>query len=89
MRRVDARVDRHDLDLLVVLQHLRVERVRPGAIEIDDAEEAIGVDLILELAQQAVERSHEAVRPVGAQLARIEDAARATATASMTSCSWS
>ena len=46
------------------------------AIEIDDAQEAIGVDLILELAQQPVERSHEAVRPVGAQLARIEDAAR-------------
>ena len=38
-------------------------------------QEAVGVDLILELAQQAVERADQPVRPVGAQLARVEDAA--------------
>jgi hypothetical protein len=76
MRRVDARVNRHHRRRLVVGQHLGVEHARRRAVGVDDAQEPIGVDLILELAQQPVDGAHETVGLIGAQPARIEDAAR-------------
>ena len=76
MRGIDARVNRHDRDRLIVFEDLRREHGRRRAIGIHDAQKPIGVDLILELAQQAVEGSHEPVRPVGTQLARVEHVAR-------------
>jgi len=47
---------------------LRVQGIRSRSIDIDDAQEAVGVDLILELAQEPVKGSHQAVGPVRAQV---------------------
>ena len=53
---IDARIDGHHLDLLVVGQHLRFEHFRILVVATEDAEEAIGVDLVFELAQHSIER---------------------------------
>src|SRR5687768_12835765 len=52
----------------------RCEGTGALVVGVEDAEEIVGVDLVLELTQDAVERSHELVRTVRAQVARIEDA---------------
>ena len=51
----------------------RVERLRVVRVAVDDAQEAVGVDLVFELAQQAIERADQTVLAVGAQLAGVED----------------
>ena len=58
---------------------LGVERLGASAVAVDDAQEAVGVDLVLELAQEAVERQHQPVGTIGAQLAGIEDRLRGPA----------
>ena len=65
-----------DVRFLLVRQHFGVEHLRTPAIAADDAQEAVGVDLVLELAQEPVERQHQPVRPIGAQVARIEHGGR-------------
>src|SRR3954464_9736227 len=72
---VEPRVDRGDLRLLLVRDDLRVEHVGTVAVGADDAKEAIGIDLIFELAQEAVERADQAIRTPGADLSWIEHAA--------------
>ncbi len=62
--------------LLLVRNDFGVERSGCAAISGDDAEKAIGIDLVLELAQHAVERPHEPVRPIRMQLTRVEDGSR-------------
>ena len=76
MLAVDPAADRHDAAVLLVEEHLGVELFRRRAIAVDDAEEAIGVDLVFELAQQAVDREDETVRAFGAKLAQVEHRAR-------------
>ena len=61
-----------DVGFLLERQHLGVEHFGPPAIAADDAQEAVGVDLVLELAQEPVEREHQPVRAIGAQPAGIE-----------------
>ena len=70
---VDVAVDGHDVRLLLEREHLRVERLGASAVAVDDAQEAVGVDLVLELTQEAVERQHQPVGTIGTQLAGIEN----------------
>ena len=76
MLRVDRAVHGGHGDLLLVRQHLRVEDVRVRAIEADDAQEAVGVYLVFELVEEAVEGPNEAIRTIGAQLAGVEHGSR-------------
>ena len=73
---VDVAVDGRDGRLLLEREHLGVERLGASAVAVDDAQEAVGVDLVLELAQEAVERQHQPVGTIGTQLAGIEDRLR-------------
>ena len=57
MLAVDPAADRHDARFLFVAQHLGVELLRSRAIAVDDAEKAVGVDLVFELSQQPVDRT--------------------------------
>ena len=73
---VDAAADANYGRVLLVGQHLGVEHRWPVPVAADDAEEAVVVDLVFELAEEAVEREDDAVWPVRAEIARIEDGAR-------------
>src|SRR5262249_38075820 len=72
---IDTCIDRHDSRLLFILQYVRVRR-RAGAFTAVDAQEAVGVDAVLELTEKTVERTDEAVRLPRAQLTRVEHRAR-------------
>ena len=62
--RVDVAADRDGSDLFLVGDDLRLERLRVGNVGADDAQKPVGVDLILEFPQGAVERSDEPVRTI-------------------------
>ena len=65
-----------DVRLLLEREHLGVEHLGTPAVAADDSQELVGVDLVLELAQEPVERQHQPVGTIGAQLAGIEDRRR-------------
>jgi hypothetical protein len=73
---VEPRVDGRELGLLLVRHDLRVEHRGTRLVGAEDAKKSIGVDLVLELAQQSVEREDETVGTAGADLPRIEHPAR-------------
>jgi hypothetical protein len=64
--------DREGLDQLVVRQDLSVQHLRLRSIAVDDAQKPVQVDLVLELPEIPVERSHQPIRTAGAKLARVE-----------------
>ncbi len=66
---------RHGPGLLVRL-HRRIQDRRLRAIRHDDAKEPVGVDLVLELLEEPVERAHEPVWLVLPQLTQVEDRCR-------------
>ena len=71
--RVDDAMDRDDRPVLLVRVHGRVQDVRPRGIGHDDSKEAVGVDLVLELLEETVERAHEPIGLVLTQLTQVED----------------
>ena len=74
--RVDVAADRQHVRFLLERHDLGVEHLGAAAVAADDPQELVGVDLVLELAEKAVERQHQPVGAVGAQPARIEDRRR-------------
>ena len=71
--RVDDAADRRHRGVLLVGQHGRIQHLRLAAVARDDAQETVGVDLILEYFEQPVERPDQPIRLVLAQLAQVED----------------
>jgi len=69
---VDVAANGNDVRLLLERYHLGIQDVRPFAVAIDDPQELVGVDLVLELAEETVERQDEPIRPIGAQPPRVE-----------------
>ncbi len=65
-----------ELGLLLVGNDLGTQRVGFGRLRPDDAEKFVGVDLVFELAQQAVERADETIASIRAQIARVEHVTR-------------
>ena len=70
MLAVDAAANRDDARLLLVEQHLGVELLGSGPVAVDDPQKAVRVDLVLELAQEPVDREHQAIGPFGANVTR-------------------
>jgi hypothetical protein len=76
MLRVDLAADGDDARFLLEGHDLRIHHLGTVAVAADDPEEPVGVDLVLELAEEPVEREDQPVGPIGTELTRIEDGAR-------------
>ena len=71
----DLTADRHQRAVLLVRHHLHVEARRGVGVGLggaDDLQELVGVDLVGELANRAVQAHVQRVRPVGADAAEVE-----------------
>ncbi len=71
---VDRGAQRGNLRVLLDGHDFRLQLARTLVIGIEDAKEIVGVDLVFELTKHAVERPDDAIRTLGAKIARIENA---------------
>jgi hypothetical protein len=70
--RVDAPADRQHVRFLLERHDLGIEDLGAAAVAADDPQELVGVDLVLELAEETVERQDQPIRAVGPEPPGIE-----------------